>query len=179
LVGSPHRPNQLKSESPHEPNGEAGRAAVMRAHIEPDSGRRYGIQGDVMDSVAQVAALIGALAYLGAAPLELFFFDRPWARAFLHVDADGVADVRMWAFVAGFRNVLAGAGAITGLAVMHLGDSLVGRTIVITASVYMLLASVAMGIADLLGYWRPRGGSVLGTMGSSSAAPVALIAFVM
>jgi putative membrane protein len=41
----------------------------------------------------------------------------------------------------------------------------------------MLLASLAMGIADLLGLWRPRGGSVLGTLGISSLPPlVALVA---
>jgi putative membrane protein len=40
----------------------------------------------------------------------------------------------------------------------------------------MLLASLAMGIADLLGLWRPRGGSVLGTLGSSLPPLVALVA---
>src|SRR4029450_10210685 len=34
--------------------------------------------------------------------------------------------------------------------------------------------SLAMGIADLLGLWRPRGGSVLGTLGSSLSPLVAL-----
>jgi len=38
----------------------------------------------------------------------------------------------------------------------------------------MLLASLAMGIADALGYWRPRGGSVLGTVASSVPPLIAL-----
>jgi putative membrane protein len=42
---------------------------------------------------AQIAALVGALAYIAAAPLEMFFFNRPAARTFLHVEADNVADV--------------------------------------------------------------------------------------
>jgi putative membrane protein len=40
----------------------------------------------------------------------------------------------------------------------------------------MLLASLAMGVADALGYWRPRGGSRLGTVASSLPPLVALVA---
>jgi putative membrane protein len=129
-----------------------------------------------VNGVAQIAALVGALAYIGAAPLEMFFFSRPMARRFLHVEADNIADVRMWAFVVGFRNVLAGIATIVGLVILHTGDEAVGKAIVLTLCWYMLLASLAMGVADLLGYWRPRGGSVLGTIGSSLPPPVALIA---
>lgn len=127
-----------------------------------------------MNALAQIAALLGALAYLGAAPLELFWFKRPAVRRFLHVEADNVADVRMWAFVVGFRNALAGIATIVGLVVLHTGDEVVGRTIVLTAVAYQLLASLAMGVADALGYWRPRGGSVLGTIASSLPPLVAL-----
>lgn len=129
-----------------------------------------------MNTVAQVAAVIGAIAYIGAAQLEMFFFDRPFARRFLHVEADNLDDVRMWAFVVGFRNTLAGLGTLVGLVVLHTGDEVVGRTIVLTASVYMLLASLAMGLADAMGLWRPRRGSVIGTIGSSVPPLVVLIA---
>ena len=129
-----------------------------------------------MNGVAQIAALVGALAYIGAAPLEMFFFERPFARKFLHVEADNLADVQMWAFVVGFRNVLAGIATIVGLIMLHNGNADAGEVVVITACAYMLLASLAMGIADALGYWRPRGGSVLGTTGSSLPPLVALVA---
>ena len=132
-----------------------------------------------MDSVVQVAALVGALAHLGAAPMELFFFGRPWARRFLHVEADNVDDVRMWAFVVGFRNVLVGVGTIVGLVIWWTGDETVGEAVVVTSCAYMLLASLAMGVADALGYWRPRGGSVLGTIASSAPPLVALLAEVL
>ena len=56
----------------------------------------------------------------------------------------------MWAFVVGFRNLLAGIGILTGLTILHAGDETVGRTVVLTAATYMLLASLAMGTADLL-----------------------------
>jgi putative membrane protein len=129
-----------------------------------------------MDTLTQVAALVGALAYLGAAPMELFFFNQPWARRFLHVEADNVDDVRMWAFVVGFRNVLAGVGTIVGLLIYRGGDQVAGEAIVIMSCFYMLLASLAMGVADALGYWRPRGGSVVGTVASSLPPLVALLA---
>ena len=132
-----------------------------------------------MNGVTQVAALIGALAYIGAAPLEMFFFERPAARRFLHVEADNLADVRMWAFVVGFRNVLAGIATIVGLIMLHNGNAEAGEVVVITACAYMLLASLAMGLADGLGFWRPRGGSVLGTVGSSLPPLVALVAAVV
>lgn len=129
-----------------------------------------------MNTITQLAALIGALAYLGAAPLEMGLFDRPAARRFLHVEADNLDDVRMWAFVVGFRNVLAGIATIVGLVILHTGDEVVGQAVVITSCAYMLLASLAMGVADVLGYWRPRGGSLLGTAASSLPALVALVA---
>jgi putative membrane protein len=129
-----------------------------------------------MNGLAQAAALISAVIYIAAAPLELFFFNSPRVRALLHVEADNVADVRMWAFCIGFRNLLAGIGAIVGLVILWTGDEAAGRAVVITTLCYMLLASLAMGIADLLGLWRPRGGSVLGTLGSSLPPLVALVA---
>lgn len=131
-----------------------------------------------MNAVAQVAALLAALMYLGAAPVEMYYFDRPAARRFLHVQVDSLEDVRMWAFVVGFRNLLAGAAMLVGLAIMRTTDPAMGRTIVLVVASYMLLASLAMGLADLLGYWRPRGGSVLGTAASSAPPLVTLIAAV-
>ena len=56
------------------------------------------------------------------------------------------------------------------------GDESTGTTVVVVSCIYMLLASLFMGVADLLGYWRPRGGSVRGTLASSVLPAVALIA---
>lgn len=129
-----------------------------------------------MNAVAQIAALVGALAYLAAAPVEMFFVERPAAQRFLHVQHDHLEDVRMWAFCIGARNALAGAGTIIGLVILHTGTEATGRTVVLTACWYMLLASLAMAVADALGLWRPRGGSVLGTVGSSVPPLVAIVA---
>jgi putative membrane protein len=127
-----------------------------------------------MNGVAQLAVLANAILLIGIAPLEMFFYARAGARRFLHVDTKNVEDVRLWAFVVGFRNLLSGAGAIIGLVILHTGDEAVGRTIVLVACWYMLLASLAMALADLLGHWRPRGGSVMGTV-ASSVLPLAAI----
>ena len=129
-----------------------------------------------MNIAAQIAALANALLLIGVGPIEMFWYGRPSARRFLHVETKNLEDVLLWAFVVGFRNVLSGAGAIIGLVVLHTGDEVVGRTIVLVACWYMLLASLAMGVADILGYWRPRGGSVLGTVGASVLPLVALVA---
>jgi putative membrane protein len=129
-----------------------------------------------VNGLAQLAALIGALLVIVVAPVEMFLFDRPAARRFLHVETDNLADVRMWAFVVGFRNLLAGVGTLTGLLILRTGDEAVGRAVVLTTCAYLLLASLAMGIADLLGHWRPRGGSALGTVGASLPPLIALIA---
>ena len=129
-----------------------------------------------MNGIAQVAALFGAVAYIAAAQLEMLFFNRPGARKLLHVEAEEVRDVRMWAFVVGARNVLVGLGTIVGLVMLHVGDVATGRVVVLTLAWYMLLASLAMALADALGYWRPRGGSVIGTIGSSLPPLVVIIA---
>jgi putative membrane protein len=129
-----------------------------------------------VNGLAQAAALISAVLDIAAAPLELLFFSSPRVRALLHVEADNVADVRRWAFCIGFRNMLASIGTIVGSVILWTGDEAVGQAVVVTALCYMLLASLAMGIADLLGLWRPRGGSMLGTVGSSLPPLVALIA---
>jgi putative membrane protein len=132
-----------------------------------------------MNGVAQVAALVNALILIGVAPLEMFFYGRAGARRFLHVETKNVDDVRLWAFVVGFRNLLGAAGAIIGLVILNTGDEVVGRTVVLVACWYMLLSSLAMVVADLLGHWRPRGGSVMGTVASSVLPLVALIAFAL
>ncbi|MBF4767373.1 DUF1304 family protein [Nocardioides agariphilus] len=135
-----------------------------------------------MNAVTQVAALVGALAYLGAAPVEMFFFDRPWARRFLHVELarpESLDDVRMWSFCIGARNAIAGAGTIAGLLLYWNGRQTVGEAVVLTSCVYLLLASLAMGVADARGLWRPRGGSAMGTVASSVPPLVALAAAVL
>lgn len=131
---------------------------------------------DTLNLVAQIAAIIGAVTLIAVAPLEMFFYARPFARKFLHVETTNIDDARLWAFCIGARNLIAAAGTIIGLVVMWSGNGPTGVIIVLTASWYMLLSAVAMGAADLLGFWKPRGGSLTGVLGSGIPPLVVLIA---
>src|SRR5690625_6945960 len=115
---------------------------------------------DTLNIVAQIAAFIGAATLILVAPLQMIFYDLPFARRLLNVDTTNVDDARLWAFCIGARNLFAGVGIFIGLIMIWTDDPSTGLVVVIVASWYMLLSAIAMGVADLLGYWRPRGGSL-------------------
>ena len=66
-------------------------------------------------------------------------------------------------------------GTLVGLWMVNRGDESTGATVVVAGCIYMLLASLFMGVADLLGYWLPRGGSVRGTVAASVLPALALL----
>ena len=123
-----------------------------------------------MDTLAQVCTAVAAVVLIGVFPFEAFLIDRPWVQR-LH----GIANVHLWSFCIGVRNALAGIGGLAGLWILHNGDESTGVTVVVVSLLYMLLSSLAMGVADLLGFWRPRGGSVRGTVASSVLPAIALV----
>jgi putative membrane protein len=129
-----------------------------------------------MNVVAQLSAGLSALVLIAVFPLEAFLIDRPWAQRFLGIESTGIENVHLWSFCIGVRNALAGVATLIGLWLVNYGDETTGITVVIISCIYMLLASLAMGVADLLGYWRPRGGSIKGTIPSSILPAIALVA---
>lgn len=129
-----------------------------------------------MDAVAQVSAGLAAVILIAVFPFEAFLIDRPWVQRFLGIEPHGIAHVHLWSFCIGARTALAGIGTLVGLWMVNSGDESTGTTVVVVACAYMLLASLVMGVADLLGYWLPRGGSVRGTIASSVLPAVALVA---
>jgi hypothetical protein len=129
-----------------------------------------------MNTLAQLSAGIAALVLIAVFPAEAFLIDRPWVQKFLGIEPHGIANVHLWSFCIGARNALAGVGTLIGLGMVRYGDESIGTTVVVVSCIYMLLASLLMGVADLLGYWRPRGGSIRGTLASSVLPAVALIA---
>jgi putative membrane protein len=129
-----------------------------------------------MNALAQLSAGISALVMIAVFPFEAFLIDRPWVQRFLGIEPHGIANVHLWSFCVGARNALAGVGTLIGLGMWRYGDESIGTTVVVVSCIYMLLASLFMGVADLLGYWRPRGGSIRGTLGASVLPAVALIA---
>jgi uncharacterized membrane protein YkgB len=129
-----------------------------------------------MNATAQLAAGLAALILIAVFPFEAFLIDRPWVQKFLGIEPHGIRNVHLWSFCVGARNALAGVGTLVGLWMARYGDETAGTTVVVVSCLYMLFASLFMGVADLLGYWRPRGGSVRGTVASSVLPAVALIA---
>jgi putative membrane protein len=128
-----------------------------------------------MDVVAQVCTAVASLVLIAVFPLEAFLVDRPWVQRFLGIEPQGIAHVHLWSFCIGARNALAGIGGLVGLWIANRGDETVGTAVVVTVLAYMLLSSLAMAVADLLGYWLPRGGSVRGTIAASVLPAVALV----
>ena len=129
-----------------------------------------------MNAVAQISAGISALGLIAVFPLEAFLIERDRVQKFLGIEAAGIRNVHLWSFCIGARNALAGVGTLIGLWMVNFENESTGTTIVVVTCTYMLLASLFMGLADLLGYWRPRGGSIKGTLASSALPAVALIA---
>lgn len=129
-----------------------------------------------MNAVAQLSAGISALVLIAVFPVEAFLIDRPRAQKFLGIEPHGIPNVHLWSFCIGARNALAGVGTLIGLWMVNYGDEATGTTVVVVSCIYMLLASLFMGLADLLGYWRPRGGSIKGTLASSVLPAAALVA---
>ena len=129
-----------------------------------------------MNAVAQLSAGVSALVLIAVFPAEAFLIDRDQVQKFLGIEPDGIRNVHMWSFCIGARNALAGVGTLIGLWMVNFADISTGTTIVVVTCIYMLLASLFMGLADLLGYWRPRGGSIKGTLASFVLPAVALVA---
>lgn len=129
-----------------------------------------------MDVVAQLSAGVAALILIAVGPVEAFLIDRPWVQRFLAIEPHGIRNVHLWSFSVGVRNALAGVGTLIGLWLVNSGDEATGTTVVVVGCLYMLLASLSMAVADLLGYWLPRGGSIKGTVASSVLPAAALLA---
>lgn len=132
-----------------------------------------------MNAVAQLSAGLSALMLLAVFPLEAFLIDRPWVQRFLGIESAAIESVHLWSFCIGARNALAGLATLIGLWWVNFADPSTGTVVVIVSCLYMLLASLSMGVADLLGYWRPRGGSIKGTIASSVLPAVALVAIAL
>ena len=129
-----------------------------------------------MNAVAQVCAALASLILIAVFPTEAFLINRPWVQRFLGIESEGLRNVHLWSFSVGFRNALVGVITLVGLAMVNLGDERTGAVVVVVGLTYMLLVALSMGVSDALGYWRPRGGSVKGTVASSVLPAAALVA---
>ncbi|HLT85310.1 MAG TPA: DUF1304 family protein [Phototrophicaceae bacterium] len=129
-----------------------------------------------MSTFAQICAALAAVIVIAVSPLEAFYIHRPQVQRFLGIEPDGLANVHLWSFCIGARNALVGVGTLVGLGMVNFGDRAAGTAVVVACLVYLLLSSLFMALADALGYWRPRGKSVKGTVASSVLPAAALVA---
>lgn len=128
-----------------------------------------------MNAVAEIALVVNALVLAVVGPMEMFGLERPAVRRFLGVEMSDVRDAELWSFCIGARNVISALGVALGVWMLHSGREDAGVVVMTVTAAYMLLASLAMGLADLLGKWHPRGGSVVGTIASSVLPALALV----
>ncbi len=130
-----------------------------------------------MNAVAQAAALLAALIHIAVSPLECLLIDRPAVQRFLRIQAKNISDIRLWAFAIGAHNLVVGLGTILGLVILHTGDEIVGKTLVLTSCVFMFLGGPIMALlADMLGFYPRRGDSVIPDIASGLLPLVALVA---
>lgn len=128
-----------------------------------------------MNAVAQGFALLEALIYIAVFPLEAFFLRRAPVQRFLSTPPANVPAVMMWAIPVGFRNFLIGAGVITGLIALHTGYEQAGRALILYCCVYMVVGGSTMALADALGHYPRKGGSIPGTLAATVPALIALV----
>jgi putative membrane protein len=130
----------------------------------------------VLNAVAQAAALLAALIHIAVSPLECFLIDRPAVQRFLRIQAKNISDIRLWAFAIGAHNLVVGLGTILGLVILHTGDEVVGKTLVLAGCVFMFLGGPIMALADMLGFYPRKGDSVIPDIASGLLPLVALVA---
>jgi putative membrane protein len=129
-----------------------------------------------MNAVAQAAALLAALIHIAVSPLECFLIDRPAVQRFLRIQAKNISDIRLWAFAIGAHNLVVGLGTILNLVILHTGDEVVGKTLVLAGCVFMFLGGPIMALADMLGFYPRKGDSVIPDIASGLLPLVALVA---
>jgi putative membrane protein len=129
-----------------------------------------------MNAVAQAAALLAALIHIAVSPLECFLIDRPVVQRFLRIQAKNISDIGLWAFAIGAHNLVVGLGTILGLVILHTGDEVVGKTLVLAGCVFMFLGGPIMALADILGFYPRKGDSVIPDIASGLLPLVALVA---
>jgi putative membrane protein len=101
---------------------------------------------------------------------------RPAVQRFLRIQAKNISDIRLWAFAIGAHNLVVGLGTILGLVILHTGDEVVGKTLVLAGCVFMFLGGPIMALADMLGFYPRKGDSVIPDIASGLLPLVALVA---
>ncbi|WAZ27312.1 DUF1304 domain-containing protein [Streptomyces cinnabarinus] len=117
--------------------------------------------------MAQVFALLAALAHIVVGALERFFYDRPAVRVFLTTSTADAPEVTLWRSGVAAYNILIGLGLVAGVTALHTGDTTVGRTLIIYLCAF-LIASAIIFVVSFPRLWR-------GALGQGLPPAIALL----
>lgn len=101
-----------------------------------------------MTPIAQGFALLAALLHVLFFGMESVWFMRP--AVFRRFGAKTVEDAqarRLLAFNQGFYNLFLATGVVIGLALLHVGNAVVGQTLVLFGCACMVLAGLVLWIS--------------------------------
>src|SRR3954469_21635384 len=87
-----------------------------------------------MTAAAEVALIVDAVILVRVAPIEMFLLDRPWEQKLLAVSFAHRADVELWAFCIGVRNLMGAAGVFIGAWMLHTGQAGSGLVVMIVVA---------------------------------------------
>ncbi|WP_380281889.1 DUF1304 domain-containing protein [Kitasatospora purpeofusca] len=113
-----------------------------------------------MNAVSQVFALIAAATHLVAWPLESFLYGHPRVRRLLTASTADAPQVRLWRVNVGFYNLFLALGLVAGLVALHIHQPVVGRTLIIYLSAFMIAAGATLFASDPR-LWRGALGQAL------------------
>ena len=103
---------------------------------------------------------------------ESVLFTRPATQRMLEVAPQHASAVRLWAYHQGIYNLLLALTALVGAVEIVIGAVLIAQTMIITSSVSMVVAAVALLLID------PRRGRLPGFLAQALPALIALTCLV-
>ena len=130
-----------------------------------------------MTVVAWVFALLAALVHIVVWAWESLLIERPFVhQGVFSTPASDLPAIRLWTFGLGFYNLFLGLGMIAGVVAWATGAEVVGRTLVLYITAFMVLCGVVLFVDDRLGYGRVRGKHIGGAFGQAVPPLIAMVA---
>jgi putative membrane protein len=122
----------------------------------------------VAGAMSVAAALLGYVFVR-----ESLLFDQPSTRRMFEVAPEQAGAIRLRAFHQGVYNLLVGTTALVGAIALLDGATTVGITLIVAAGSFMVIAAIALVVAD------PRRGRIPGLFAQALPPAVALFALAL
>lgn len=101
-----------------------------------------------MNAFAQVVAVLVSLALIVVGVLEVFFHDRQALHRIFLIEPRDVPAVRMWAVNVGFYNICFGLVGLLGVLLLHSGDPVVGRALVLVVCASQVVLGAVLYVSE-------------------------------